>query len=301
MVSAAASADIKSVASGATRGIIEGTHRNDFGVSFSSGKKNDVYNIGDAVTMTFSSKEDAYLTILNFTAGGRMIVLYPNKRDSDNHVRAGEEIRIPAQGKKFSMKAGGPAGVDVVKAVATNNNVKVVGLGNLGLVDPFTIIEDAKPRMLDIVLLDEDDDAPGGAKNIAPLKWSVASLAIVTLDPSKADQLSGVVTASKGDWTVKMWTNGAYFLTGDLVFVKFLSNKNAKLVSLVNEGDSTGNMLPDSSERGLLVGEILVLPGKNDNWKLIAASKAKKDVVKAKLSAEDGDELELVLEVTVEE
>jgi hypothetical protein len=284
---------------------IEEMHKNDFSVSFTSGKENDVYNIGDAITMTFSSDEDAYLTILDFTSSGQMLVLFPNKWVSDNHVKGGQEVKIPASGQKFSMKAGGPVGIDVVKAIATNNDVPIVDPDNQSLVGPFAILKDAKTATRDILLVaeEEDDEAGQGAEESGPLKWSVASLAIATLDPSNADQPSGLAVASNKDkgWAAKMWTNGASFLTGEQVFVKFLSNKPAKLVSLVNEGSSNRDLLPEGSEYHLQAGEILVLPGKNDKWTLVAASKAEMDRVKAKLVMEDATELELLLEVSVEE
>jgi hypothetical protein len=282
---------------------IEEMHKNDFGVSFVSGKENDVHNIGDAITMTFSSEEDAYLTILDFTSSGQMLVLFPNKWVSDNHVKAGQEVKIPASGQKFSMKAGGPVGIDVVKAIASNNDVPVVNPDNQSLVGPFTVLKDVKTATRDILLVAEEDDATPNAEENAPLRWSVASLAIATLDPSKADEPSGFAAVSDKDkgWAAKMWTNGSNFLTGEQVFVKFLSDKPAKLVSLVNEGSGSRDLLPEGVEYRLQAGEILVLPGKNDKWKLVAASKAEKDLVRAKLVMEDATELELLLEVSVEE
>ncbi|MDR2137596.1 MAG: DUF4384 domain-containing protein [Synergistaceae bacterium] len=282
---------------------IEEMHKNDFGLSFASDKENDVYNIGDAITMTFKSEEDAYLTILDFTSSGQMLVLFPNKWVADNRVKAGQEVKIPAAGQKFSMKAGGPVGIDVVKAIATNNDVPIVNPDNRSLVGPFAVLKDTKTATRDILLVAEEDETADGANESGPLKWSVASLAIATLDPSNAEQPSGIAAASNKDkaWTAKMWTNGSNFLTGEQVFVKFLSNKPAKLVSLVNEGNGNRDLLPEGREYGLQAGEILVLPGKDDKWKLVAAAKAEKDAVKAKLVAEDGTELELHLEVSVEE
>ncbi|GHS93129.1 hypothetical protein AGMMS50276_02710 [Synergistales bacterium] len=283
---------------------IEELHKNDFDVSLTSDK--EIYNIGDSIVMTFKSTESAYLTILDFTASGQMIVLFPNKWVSDNHVDAGQEIIIPDKGQKFKMRAGGPVGVDVVKAIATNNNTQIVDPANESLVGPFAVLKDAKAATRDILLVEEDDEEEGnsaseGAKDSGALKWSVASLALATVDPSKADQPSGVVVASEGDWNVKMWTNGASFLTGEQVFVKFLSNKPAKLISLVNEGSGTRSLLPDGTQRSVQAGDIVILPGKNDKWKLVATSKAPKDIVKAKLVADDGTELELTLEVAIED
>ena len=120
---------------------------------------------------------------------------------------------------------------------------------------------------------------------------------------TKGDGPSGFATADSEGTAVKMWTNVANYLTGDNVFVKFLSDKPAKLVSLVNLGASASenNLLPADADVTLKAGEILVLPRKDDKWKLVASGKAGKDIVKGKLAFDDGTEMELALEVTVEE
>jgi hypothetical protein len=124
----------------------------------------------------------------------------------------------------------------------------------------------------------------------------------MTRDPQNPDQPSGFTIAQKEDWTVKMWTNKVSYLMGELVLVEILSNKPAKLASLVNLGasENENTLLPEDADVLAQSGEILILPGKDDLWKLVAAVKTGKDVIKAKLAAEDGTELELALEVTVE-
>ncbi|MDR1978902.1 MAG: DUF4384 domain-containing protein [Synergistaceae bacterium] len=284
---------------------VEELHKNDFSVTLTSDKEDGVYGIGDNIVLTFKSEADAYLTVLDFTSSGQILVLFPNKWVENNRVKAGEEVKIPAEGQKFAMKAGGPVGVDVVKAIATNNDVPVVDPENRELAGPFAVLKDAKNATRDILLVEDEEPEPepGGETPSDPLRWSVASLAVMTRDPEKADAPTGFGVAVNGDWTAKAWTNGTDFLTGDLVFVKFISDKPAKLVSLVNLGasENENNLLPEGTDVSIEAGEILVLPRKDDKWKLVAASKTGKDVIKAKLAAEDGTELELSFAVTVDE
>ncbi|MDR2176346.1 MAG: DUF4384 domain-containing protein [Synergistaceae bacterium] len=274
-------------------------HKDGFGVTLTSDHADGVYNIGDKIVLTFKSEADAYLTILDFTAGGQILVLFPNKWVENNKVLAGQEISIPAAGQKFAMKAGGPVGVDVIKAIATNSDVQVLNPDNQELVGPFTILKDTKIATRDILLV--DDDAPNGQEE--PLKWSVASLAVMTKDPENAEKPTGFGVAQSGGGSVKIWTNGTSFLEGELVFLHILSDKPAKLVSLVNQGASKkeNNLLPEGLDISVAAGEILVLPRKDDKWKLVAAADPGKDTIKCKLVAEDGSEIELSLDVLVEE
>lgn len=274
--------------------------KSDFGVTLTSDHADGVYNIGDKLALKVKSDADAYLTLLDFTASGQIIVLFPNKWVTDNKVRAGQEISIPASGQKFSMKAGGPVGVDVVKAIATNNDVQVVNPNNQELVGPFTVLKDTKTATRDILLVEEDDEPDEQAE---PLKWSVASLAIMTKDPANAGNPTGFGVAPIGNGTVKMWTNMTAYLEGELVFVHILSDKPAKLTSLKNQGASgkENNLLPEGLDISVAAGEILVLPRKDDKWKLVATALPGKDTVKCTLAVEDGSEIELSLDILVEE
>ncbi|GHV40323.1 hypothetical protein FACS1894187_21180 [Synergistales bacterium] len=278
-------------------------HKNDFVTTLVADKEDGVYNVNDKIVLTFKSEEDAYLTILNFTAGGQTLVLFPNKWVKDNKVQAGQEIKIPAAGQKFSMRAGGPAGVDVIKAIATTKDTPVVNPENFELVGPFAILKDIKAATRDILLVEDEDEGNAGAAGAAPDKWSVASLAVMTRDPAKPDEPTGFGVANSGDWKVQFWTNGKNFLTGERVFMHFLSNKPAKLIALANLGASTNEnfLLPDEGDIDVAADEILVLPRNEDKWKLVAASKPGKDVVMATLEIEGGTQLEVSLEVTVEE
>ena len=114
-------ADIRSGSTGRTRDIllieedddavlaeltIQEMSRYDFATSLASDRENGVYSSGDRIVFTFKSEEDCYLTILDFTPSGQIVVLFPNRRVPDNHVRAGEEIRIPTEGQGFALVAG---------------------------------------------------------------------------------------------------------------------------------------------------------------------------------------------------
>ncbi|MDR1482383.1 MAG: DUF4384 domain-containing protein [Synergistaceae bacterium] len=319
-VTAVSWADVKSGSTAQTRDIVlmeedaapgsstgeiqvQELHKNDFVTTIVSDRPDGIYNIGDNIILRFTSERDAYVTVLDFTPSGQIVVLFPNKWVADNHVKAGETVIIPAEGQNFSLKAGGPVGVDVVKAIATNNREQVYDDANKDLAGPFSVLKDPKVATRDILLLAEEQPAsPADGTPAQPLEWSVSSLALMTKD-EEDNSPTGFTAGSSGDWQVKMWTNRNNFLVGERVFVKLLSNKDGRLTSLLNAGASSSenNLLPEDSSVVFKAGEVLILPRADDKWKLVSAEKAGVDGIKAELALNDGTKLEIELGLTVEQ
>ena len=280
---------------------VEEMSKADFAVGLSSVRSadGDVYSIGDKLVLTFKSNQDCYLSILDFTPSGKILVLFPNKWVQNAQVKAGQVVRIPAEGQKFSMKVGGPAGVDVIKAIATNQETQILDPENQQLMGPFSVLKDVRVATRDILLVEEEDGKTDEKKQ--PLKWAAASLAVLTKadDPKKG----GFGVAKKGDWVVKCWTDRDFFLLGEALFVKLQSNRPATVVSLTNKGASgkENALLPEGSSPQVKPGAITILPGQGDKWKLIAASKPGEDTVVAKLKDDKGEEIEVSFIVTIQE
>ena len=280
---------------------VEEMTNDDFAMSLSSERSadGDVYAIGDKLVLSFTSKQECHLTILDFTPSGKILVLFPNKWATDTKVKAGQVVKIPAEGQKFSMKVGGPAGVDVIKAIATNQETQILDPENQQLVGPFSILKDARVATRDILLVEEEEGTENAKKE--PLKWAAASLAVLTKsdDPKKG----GFGVAKKDDWIVKCWADRDFFLLGESIFVKVQSTRPATILSLTNKGASgkTNSLLPEGVAPEVKPGAITVLPGQNDKWKLIAASKPGEDTVVAKLKDAKGAEIEVSFVVSVQE
>lgn len=84
--------------------------------------------IGDTLSLTLTPSVDCYLILLNLSTDGSLNVLYPNGFVDGNKVAGGETITIP--GADWQMRAYGPPGVEIVKAIAT---VAPVDLGDVDL------------------------------------------------------------------------------------------------------------------------------------------------------------------------
>ena len=85
--------------------------------------------------------------------------------------------------------------------------------------------------------------------------------------------------------------------------MKVQSTRPATILSLTNKGASgkTNSLLPEGVAPEVKPGAITVLPGQNDKWKLIAASKPGEDTVVAKLKDAKGAEIEVSFVVSVQE
>jgi len=98
----------------------------EFKVELRVDKEDANYKVGDEVKFFFKTDRDCRLTLLNVATSGQVMILFPNEYQKDNKVTAGSEYKIPAEGAKFVFRAKGPAGKDVIKAIATLEPIEVV-------------------------------------------------------------------------------------------------------------------------------------------------------------------------------
>lgn len=68
-----------------------------------------VYRVGESLEISVVAPADGYLYVWNVGAGEKdLVLLYPNRYQSDNRVRAGQTVRIPDRGR-FLLPARLPA------------------------------------------------------------------------------------------------------------------------------------------------------------------------------------------------
>jgi hypothetical protein len=59
---------------------------------------------------------------------GAVTVLFPNKYDTSNFVKAGRIYSIPSAEAEFKIEVEGPAGKELVKAIATTKTIDITGI-----------------------------------------------------------------------------------------------------------------------------------------------------------------------------
>ena len=90
-----------------------------FEITASLSQPDGEYHFGDVLTINVVSSRDAYVTVLNVGTSGKVHIVFPNEFQKDNKVKAGETVVIPETGASFDLKIGPPAGVEVIKVIAT--------------------------------------------------------------------------------------------------------------------------------------------------------------------------------------
>lgn len=97
-----------------------------FNVELWADRKDAAYKVGDEVAFFFKADKDCRVTLFNVGTSGEVQILFPNKFQKDNLVKADKEYRFPAKEAEYLFRFKGPAGEDMVKAIATLDDVTLV-------------------------------------------------------------------------------------------------------------------------------------------------------------------------------
>jgi hypothetical protein len=105
-----------------------------------------VYQSGDEMVITIAATKPSYITVLNFSADDRVILLFPNMIRRDNHIEANREYQIPtAQERDGVLKfrvsnlPGHSRDAEFIKVIATRTPVNL--LDQLSLKGQFGIAD----------------------------------------------------------------------------------------------------------------------------------------------------------------
>jgi hypothetical protein len=78
------------------------------------------FEIGEPISYHFRSDTDCYLVLVNITAGGELIQVFPNGFHLDQHIEANRDYAIPDEGIDFQLQVTGPAGTEEILAFAAD-------------------------------------------------------------------------------------------------------------------------------------------------------------------------------------
>ena len=172
-------ASTSSSLAGRTRGVfVEGIRNDDpsFLVRVSVDHKDRVYRGGDVMKVTVESERAGYLYLLYRDAQGNSSVLFPNRRQTDNRIPAGQRVEVPGPNSSFRLRVGAPYGEELLKAVVTKRPLKGLDLESLTLQDATPIDPDKAVRAVRV----EYDDRPAD--------WAEHHVSITTVAPDAPRQ-----------------------------------------------------------------------------------------------------------------
>ncbi len=130
----------------------------------------------DQVGISIHSSHEGYVYLLMVGSDGRSFdLLFPNRKDERNHIRAGESLTLPRAG--WAIRAGGPAGRNHLLALVSETPRDFSGLG-LRAAGPFSVLAATPAAARDILLVSETSaraDAPACAMTSARRTLEVAA------------------------------------------------------------------------------------------------------------------------------
>ena len=89
-------------------------------------RQDATYALGETVRLAVKANEEAYVTVFNVGASGKVVQLFPNAFQTDNRVKAGETVEVPAAASGTQIRVSGPVGAELIKIVATSKPVEIV-------------------------------------------------------------------------------------------------------------------------------------------------------------------------------
>jgi hypothetical protein len=101
----------------------------------------DVYQTGDRPVFTVVASRDCHLTLTSVDSKGVASVLFPNKFQQDNRIRAKVELNFPAGNAPFQFRLKDP-GHENVTAVCTDAKQEVDGIRHDFQQQAFTSVND---------------------------------------------------------------------------------------------------------------------------------------------------------------
>lgn len=140
-------------------------------------REDSTYKIGDTVVFFFRSNRDCRLTLFNVATNGEVLIIFPNEYHKENQVKAGETYRIPPEGAKFLFRVKGPAGEDVVKAIATLENIPLVSEEDFKQEESFQIATKGE-KTLAVEIADT-------LKPVDPKRWAEAEKVLKVVEGRK--------------------------------------------------------------------------------------------------------------------
>ena len=143
-----------------------------FKVELWADRKDGKYKVGDEVAFFFKADKDCRVTLFNVGTSGNVQILFPNKFQKDNLVKADKEYRFPAKEAEYLFRFKKPGGEDLVKAIATLDDVTLVAAADTkpqGEVKEVVKPQSALAKDVEIAL-----------KPVETRRWSEAEL-IVTV------------------------------------------------------------------------------------------------------------------------
>ncbi len=125
-------------------------------------RPDSTYARGERVRLFVETNKDAYVTILNVDPAGETTVLFPNRYQTDNKVRASRAVEIPTPGSGSQVVVGGTVGTELIKVIAATEPVPLFRATQLANAGAFRQVRAEPQGIARSLVVAMNQGAPGG-------------------------------------------------------------------------------------------------------------------------------------------
>lgn len=118
-----------------------------FGITVQVDHPTNTYTIGESVVFSVRTNRNAYLTIVDCGTSGRVHIIFPNRFQQNNYIRAGQTIQVPAGEARFDFQVSGPAGHELIKVIASSNRRPLFNYNQVEPAGPYQTFKEGAPTV----------------------------------------------------------------------------------------------------------------------------------------------------------
>ena len=140
-------------------------------------RADNTYAANDLVRVFVQTNKDAYVTVLNVGPDGSTTLLFPNRFQASNRVRANTVTEVPDPASQSGIAVTGTTGAELIKVIASDRPVSLFEAAQLAQSGPFQTVRtgaEQTARNLSVVMTSQ-----------ASAEWDVYDKVIRTI-PSRS-------------------------------------------------------------------------------------------------------------------
>ncbi len=176
-----------------------------------------VYRNGEEVGIYFKANKDAYVAIYDIMPSGEVQLLFPNKYDKNNFIKADTEYQLPTgnASTRYKLRVSGPSGLEIFQIVASTSSIAFLDdLVKRLDVDPFPMFSSSAENVIEKLVkpfVEKSEYAVNQTYFYVNTKPTEGTLEIST-QPSGADIFVDGVHYGKSPLSARL-SEGSHYIT----------------------------------------------------------------------------------------
>lgn len=249
-------------------------------------QQDNTYEVGETLTLTVQSNADAFVTVLNNGTNGQTTVIFPNRFQSDNRVPANKPFRIPAVGSGSVLRVGGPAGTDLIKVIASSENVPVLEGAALESAGAYEVATQSTDEIAEAVQMTIGVETAPPHQDIS---WATYNKVIRVVErtasaPVTPPAQTPTPAPSPQAFTLKVQPDRSVYRIGEPINLQVTASRDCHLTVLnVDAAQQARRLFPNrfQTRTKIAAGLTVLIPGNVDGVQFLAQEPAGQDTITA--------------------